>query len=75
MHHIFSSLNEGNKLTEHEPDVDQPNIGGGRKLLHHTVQYNIGYTTLYVIVPYTHLMKRVVVTSRMDRLTVTAASK
>ena len=75
MHHIFSSLNEGNKLSEHEPDVDQANIGGGRELLHHTVQYNIGYTTLYVIVPYTHLMKRVVVTSRMDRLTVTAASK
>ena len=72
MHHIFSSLNEGNKLHKHEPDVDQPNIGGGGELLHHTAQYRVGY---YDIVPYTHLMKRVVVTSSMDRLTVTAASK
>ena len=30
-------LNEGNQLTVNQPDVDQPDVGCGGQLLHHTI--------------------------------------
>ena len=72
-------LNKWHKLAKYEPNVNQTNIRCSRKLTHYTegcnrqqtqtiVQGNFQFVKIY-------LMNKFVVTNRMERLTVTAASK
>ena len=78
----FSCLNKRIQLSKYEPNIHHSNIGSCRKLSHHTVKGIKASLNARETLPktacdmtYTDLIKSVVVTSKMDRLTVTAASK
>ena len=71
-------------MSKYEPNIHHSNIGSCRKLSHHTVNVKGIKASLNARetlpktacdMTYTDLIKSVVVTSKMDRLTVTAASK
>ena len=69
-------LQEGNQLTVDQPDINQPDVGCGGQLLHHTEGNRVQNRVNEKIRPKnTHLMKSVVETSITVRFTVTAASK
>ena len=69
-------LKKRHELGEYEPDVHQTNIGSGWELLHYTGNIHILTQSLsFAECCAVYLMNRVVVTSSMERFTVTAASK
>ena len=69
------NLNEWIQLDKYEPDIHQTNIRSGRKFAHHTNDIKICRNIYLQPFFNTHLMNSVVVTNKIDRLTVTAASK
>ena len=73
----FSCLNKRIQLSKYKPNINHSNIGSCRKLSHHTVKGIKASLNARETLPKTacDLIKSVVVTSKMDRLTVTAASK
>ena len=65
-------LNEGNQLSEDEPDVHHADIGCGRQLFHHASTVEVKISSSSGIC---YLMNNVVMTSITVKLTVRAASK
>ena len=65
-------LNEWIQLGEYQPNIYHPHIRGGWQFCHYAANDVIDIIDCMAI---SHLIKRVVVTRRIDKFTVTAASK
>ena len=69
---VQHNLQEWIQLGEYQPNIHHPHIRGGWQFCHYAANDVIDIIDCMAI---SHLIKRVVVTRRIDKLTVTAASK